>query len=375
MKYAVVLCLFVCVHALSGCSQPQVVAETADTAAAPTIDGDKISFPVKAPQLGYLSVEAAEERNAVATRLNGRLAWDDDVTSRIFPPVSGRIVEILANPGESVSAGDLLAKIRSPEFGQAQSDTMKTAAELKVAERALHRSRELLLHGAAAQKDVDTAEADYARALSEEQRARATLSLYGGAGPAVDGFFSLKAPIAGVVVEKAINPGQEVRSDQVAEKPLFVISDPSRLWMFLDVTDEDAAALHPGQEVVVRARALADKVFHGRVEIVGEGLDASTRTLKVRCSVDNSEKLLRAEMYVSAEVTSPATGVVVSTKAVFLKHDAHYVFVETTPGTFERRAVELGGESNGHSAVMSGLTTGEQVVTDGSLLLNALLDG
>src|SRR5262249_39803382 len=194
---AIIVCLCTGIALWSGCSQPQVAAETTDISGAPSIEGDAIKFPLHAPQLEYLVTEPAQERNAVATRLNGRLAWDDDVTSRVFPPVSGRIVEIVAHTGQLVAAGDVLAKIRSPEFGQAQADMFKTAAELKAAERTLHRARELLAHGAAAQKDVDAAEADYARALSDEQRARATLSLYGGDGRAVDGLFSLKAPIGG----------------------------------------------------------------------------------------------------------------------------------------------------------------------------------
>ena len=136
----------------------------------------------------------------------------------------------------------------------------------------------------------------------------ATLSLY-GANPdstGVDGIFSLKAPISGLIVERSLNPGQEVRADQIGDKPLFVISEPGRLWLYLDVTEEDVPSLHAGQDVLVRARTMPDKFFQGHVEVIGAGMDATTRTVKARCLVDNSEKLLRAEMYVSADVTSAA---------------------------------------------------------------------
>jgi membrane fusion protein, heavy metal efflux system len=299
------------------------------------------------------------------------------VTARVFPSVSGRIVEILANPGQRVAAGEVLAKMRSPEFGQAQSDARKALADLRQAERALSRTRELLEHGAAAEKDLEAAETDYARALSEKERALATLSVFGSTPDAagVDGVFSLRAPVPGVVVEKSVNPGQEVRSDQLGDRPLFAISDPARLWLFLDVTETDVTSLSPGQEVLIHARAWPERVFHGQIEVIGEGLDAATRTIKARCLVDNSEKLLRAEMYVSADVTSTASGVDVSTKAVFLKDNQPYIFVETAPGQFQRRAVKLGLESNGRSAVVDGVSAGQRVVTGGSLLLKAMIEG
>ena len=370
------LCLAAWIAVLPGCSRRKTPGDV-DATEAPKIESGKIMFATNAPQLGYLNMEPAQERKAVASGLTGRLAWDDDVTARIFASVSGRVFEILANPGQRVAAGGALARIKSPDFGHAQADMRKAAADLGVAERTRRRTSELLAHGAAAEKDMEAAEADYIRAVSEKERALATLSLYGGNpdGTGVDGVFSLKAPVDGLVVEKSINPGQEVRADQVGDKPLFVISDPSRLWLFLDVTEADSASLGANQEVLVHARTFPDKVFHGHVEVIGEGLDATTKTIKARCVVDNSEKLLRAEMYVSADVASPASGVDIPTKAVFLKDNSACVFVETAPGQFRRHAVKLGVEGNGRSVVVDGLAAGQRVVTQGCLLLEAILEG
>ncbi len=359
---------------LAGCSQ-QHVSEHADES--PNVNGDKITFPNNAPQLAQITVSPAEEQKTTATELSGRLAWDDDVTARVFPPVSGRIVQIVANPGEHVAVGDVLAKIQSPDFSQAQSDARKAIADWKQSERGLSRTRELLAHGAAAEKDVEAAENDFAHAVSEKERALATLSLYGGSpdDSEVDGVFSLKAAIAGVVVDKSLNPGQEVRSDQVGDKPLFVISDPKRLWLFLDVTEADLPFLNSNRTVVVRARAFPEKSFRGQVEVVGEGLDPATRTIKARCLVDNSGELLRAEMYVSADIASTPPTVDIPTEAVFLKDNSPCVFVETAPGHFQRRLVKLGLESGGRSVVLDGISAGQHVVANGCLLLEAILEG
>jgi cobalt-zinc-cadmium efflux system membrane fusion protein len=369
------LSLSACIAIFSGCSRSK--AATDADAGAPNIQGDKITFPANAPQLGQLTVEPAEEQNAAATDLNGRLAWDDDVTARVFPPVSGRIVEILANPGQSVAAGDVLAKIQSPDFGQAQADARKAVADLKQSDRALSRARELLAHGAAAEKDVEAAENDYAHAVSEKERALATLSLYGGSlnGSGVDGVFSLKAPVGGVVVDKSVNPGQEVRADQIGDKPLFVVSDPSRLWIQMDAAEVDLSHLQAGGDFVFTSRVFPEQTFTGRVDVISQFIDPNTRTIKVRGTVNNPQSLLKAEMFVSVTLPneeSPSVGL--PSKAVFLKGEKHFVFVEEQPGKFARQEVKIGSEENGRIFVLSGVQPGQRIVTDGSILLERMLD-
>ena len=213
---------------------------------------------------------------------------------------------------------------------------------------------------------MESAEADYAKAKSEFERATSQLlTISFGRTNSASGTYDLCSPLDGIVVEKNISPGQQIRSDQMLANapqfvnPLFVVTDPARLWLFLDVSEMDVASLSPNQEVLIHTKALPDRTFHGHLEIIGGGLDAATRTIKARCRVDNSERLLRAETYVSADVAANTPlGVDVSTKAILLKDERHYVFVETAPGQFERRAVNLGVESNGRSVVVEGLSRG-----------------
>ena len=364
---------------LFGCKEGDKAAVTTTA----KIDGDKITFPTNAPQLGYLTIEPAQERKSLAIGLNGRLAWDDDVTVRVFSPVAGRVASVRAEINLPVKKGDVLASLESPDYGHAQADKQKAASDVALTDRTITRLRQLFEHGAAAKKDVESAEADYAKAKSEYERANAQLlALSFGHTNSAPGTYDLRSPLDGIVVEKNISPGQQIRSDQMLANapqfvnPLFVITDPARLWLFLDVSETDVAVLSRDQEVLIRTKALPDKLFHGHIEVISDGLDATTRTIKARCVVDNSEKLLRAEMYVSADVAaSTTTGVDVSTKAIFLKDNQHYIFVETAPGQFQQRAVKLGLESNGRSAVVDGLSAGERVVTDGCLLLEAMLEG
>ena len=221
--------------------------------------------------------------------------------------------------------------------------------------------------------------------MSEKERATARLSLYGGTDGVIDQMYPLKTPLAGVVVEKNINPGQEVRPDQMLANapqlfaPLFVISDPSKLWLQLDATELDIAALHAGQSLKIRTRAFPDQVFEGRLESIGTSLDPSTRTVRIRAEVENPGKLLKAEMYVSVDAIQnepqmAQAGVDVSAKAVFLKDNQHYVFVENVPGQYERTIVKLGSENDGKVLIIDGIKPGQKVVVQGCLLLQSLLD-
>lgn len=161
--------------------------------------------------------------------------------------------------------------------------------------------------------------------------------------------------------------------------PLFIVSDPARLWVQLDVLESDIAVLHPGQNLHISSRAYPDKVFEGTLDNVGEALDPATRTVKVRGVVNNTEKLLKAEMYVTVDVTSEApqtaaANIEIPSKAVFMKDDQYYLFIETSPGEYQRQLVKPGSEQDGKVQIFNGVNAGQKVVTDGCLLLQALMD-
>ncbi len=349
------------------------------------VQGEKVVFPKDSPQMAALVVEPVEVCKGSPIHLNGRLVWDDDVTVKVFTPFGGRVTKILTEVGQTVTQGEALATIASPDYGQAQADARKAASDFVLAERSLNRSQELFAHGAAAQKDVQSAQADFERAQSEKQRTAARLALYGGNTNAIGDFYQLQSPLQGTVVEKNINPGQEVRADQMLANapqlfsPLFVITDPSRLWVQLDATEQDAPRLQRGQPIVVHSRSQSGEVFSGRIDVVGDSLDPATRTVKVRGSVDNSRRLLKGEMFVSVELPpNEQAGLDVSSKAVFLQGTNYCVFLEAAPGHYERREIKIGAEHGAdHESkilVIDGIQAGQRVVTVGALLLKRVLE-
>ena len=363
----------------SGCHGDAVTSTVPD----PKVSGERITFTPGAPQLASLGVEAVTGNAAARASLFGRLSWNDDATVRVFTPFAGRVRRVLVDAGQVVRQGTPLAEVESPDYGQAQADARTAESDLRLAESNLARLNELYEHGAAALKDVEAAQADRARAAAQQSRAAARLASCGAVADSVTGLFLLRSPIGGTVVERNLTPGQEIRPDQMLANapqlfsPLFVLSDPGRLWIQIDAPESELGELRPGTPFRFTSDALPGEAFEGRIDIVSESIDPNTHTVRARGSVNNPRRALKAEMYVNVSVDVAAHGAAMASvpaRAVFLRGDRHYAFVEEMPGTFVRREVRVGAEQDARVLVMDGLRAGQRVVTDGSVLLQQLLD-
>lgn len=372
-----ILLLMLAGAALAGCNRKP--AETAPSGV--TVTGDKVVLPVNSPQLASLVAELVPAPQATSVPFTGRLAWDDDVTVRIFTPFAGIVRRLSVDVNQPVTNGQTLAEIQSGDFGQAQADAGKAQSDLDVAQKNLDRTQDLFAHGAAAKKDLDQAQNARDDARAEYQRATARLAIYGATATTADAVFRLPSPLSGTLVERNVTPGQEVRPDQMLANlpqftsPLFVVTDPARLWVWLDVAEADLPLIHAAQGFTIHTKSYPDKNFQARVDWVGGALDPNTRTVRVRGVVDNTDGLLKAEQYVAVEMPSPdPLKILVPAKAVFLRAGQYYVFLETDTGQYQRQPVKIGAERDGKVAILDGLKEGQFVVTEGCLLLQSLTD-
>ena len=337
----------------------------------PIIQGNQLRFPTGHPQLSLLKSTAAIQATTLSVDLPARLVWNEELTQRIYAPFAGRVTQIRVDLGQRVSKGASLLSVSSPEFGAAQADAAKAMADAKVADKTLARQKELFESGIAARKDLEQADADAARAQAEADRANARTRLYGG-GHEVNQQLTLMADVSGMVVERNVNPGQELRSEQSGPgmPALFVVTDPSQLWVQIDAKEADVATLKPGSSFDLLVQALPGQVFKGKVVAAADFIDPVTRTIKIRGAIANPQRLLKAEMLGTARIQRQlGQGVVVPATGVFLRGTQHRVFVETAPGTYEVREVALTYEGAKESVVSSGLSVGDKVVTDNGLLL------
>lgn len=354
----------------AGCSEPA----REEPAPQAKIEGNTVVFQKTSAQLSSIVTAGVKPRGDAVYRLNGRIVWDEDRTVRVFPPLAGRVLSIAVRAGDLVKPGQTLALVSAPDLGQAQAEARKAQQDRALAQKSLARVQELNGAGVAPLKDLQSAQADLARAESELARTTARLSLYGAHAGAVDQQFALRSPIGGVVVERNLNPGQELRPDQPAERAPFVVSDPTRLWFVLDVAEADIGVLKKGVEVQLKSPLLGEDAATGKVVHVADAVDPQSRTVKVRGTVENKDRRLKAEMYVTAEMrVAAAPTMVVPSKAVYLRGDRHFVFVETAEASFTRRPVTLGAAFDGSQVILSGLKADEKVVVDGALLLQRML--
>jgi cobalt-zinc-cadmium efflux system membrane fusion protein len=332
-----------------------------------------VVFAPGSPQAASITSAPIEPRREMTLRFNGRLVWNEDRTVRVFAPFAGRVTEIAVRPGDRVKVGQTLAVLASPDLGQAQSEARKAEQDSQLAQKNLARVKELFTAGVAPAKDLQAAQADVARTKADKERTLAKLRLY-GKSDTVDQTLALKSPIEGAVVERNINPGQEIRPDNQGDKALFVVSDPSKLWFLLDVAEKDISLVKQGTEIIITTTSLGSDRIKGIIQYVADVVDPQTRSVKVRGTVESTDERLKAEMYVIAELKVPAPGgYLVPARAVYLRGEQQYVFVDEGNGRYVRRAIRPGPLTDGYQVVLEGLAATDKVVLDGSLLLERLL--
>lgn len=359
MKRNLILCSIVL--ALAGCSaEPEANKE-----ASVKVEGERaiLAEPDKAT---FLKVAVVRRDTGSTLRLPGRLVWNEEKTVRVFPQLGGRVQSIALDVGAEVKAGQLLAVLSSPDYGQAQADARKARADAQVAVQALERNRQLREAGVIAEKDWQQAEAAAVGARAEADRASRRLAGLGGDS---DGTYALKSPLAGIVVERNLNPGMEFRPEQAAP-PLFVVTDPASLWIQVDAGEADLASLKKGEPLFVESKQYPGERFAGVIRHVADFVDPASRTIKVRGEVPNADRRLKGEMFVNALVELPATSALrVPAAAVFLLGNKRYVFIDEGAGRYLRQLVDAGSERDGWVDIRSGLKEGDKVVTDGNLHL------
>lgn len=347
-------------------------------AAAPVqLNARELRFPADSAQLTFIKVQAVEALpEPLLDPLSARIAYDENHTVRVSSPIAGRVTRIFVEPGDRVDAGQTLVLLDAPDFASATADAAKSRADLQLKQRAYARANELFSAEVIARKELESAESDLRQSEAEQNRASMRLrNLDPNLKSVAAGGYALRSPIAGVVAERTVNPGSEVRPD--APNPLFVVTDAAHLWVIVDLPERSLGALRPGQGVEVEVDAYPDRRFPARVAAVGEVLDPATRRVQVRCVLNNPQRLLKPEMYarVTPLAESRAKLPRIPNSALLTVGLYSFLFVEKEPGVYERRQVTLGLQGRSDSYVKQGLAGGERVVTAGALLLNSELTG
>jgi cobalt-zinc-cadmium efflux system membrane fusion protein len=350
-----------------------------------SVEDQEVSVTAQQFGSGKITLEAVREEQGHDTiNIGGRLTFDDLRVSHVFPPVGGRVTQVVASPGDVVRQGAVLAVIQSPDVGNAFSDMLKAKADLVAAEHELKRQRELADLNVGVRRDLEVAEDNASRCKAEYERAeQLTRLLRQGAANQLSQEFVLRSPIDGEITARAANPGLELQGQysggsNVVE--LFTIGETDPIWLLGDVYEMDLPHVKIGDEITLQPGEYPGQVFRGAVDWISDVLDPVMRTAKVRCVLPNPNHLLRPEMYEMATLSVPARrGVSVPREALIKLGDRSIVFVAggtRSDGTMTFRCRTVVAQEQlpgGRVPVLSGLQPGDRIAAQGAILLAGLL--
>jgi multidrug efflux pump subunit AcrA (membrane-fusion protein) len=179
----------------------------------------------------------------------------------------------------------------------------------------------------------------------------------------------LKAPIDGVITERKSTVGELVGK----ETEIYTISDPANLWVIAEIKERDIGAIEVGQDASFTVLAYPDEAFHGKVVLLGNRVEADSRTMEVRIEVQNAGDRLKPGMFADVEIVTMIwqDTLLMPDTALQTEGDDQIVFVALDDRHFEKRVVKTGMEQRGRVAVLEGVKQGEKVVTEGSFILKS----
>ncbi len=323
----------------------------------------------------------------------GKIAVDEDKSTPIFSPYAGRVTKLLAKPGDQVVRGQPLFVVEAADTVGAQNDFVaavtaanKAKSQLDLATIQDKRAKDLFEGKAVPLKDYQQAQATLLQAQNDLrtadtalEAARNRLRILGLTEDAITAFqekgrinpeTTVFSPLAGTVVQRKVGPGQFISAG--ASDPVFVIGDLSTVWLNAYVRETEAASVQVGQEMTFTALALPGRVMTGRIDYVATALDPATRRLQVRATLNNSNGLLKPEMFTTVTIYAPGEQptVGVPKTALIYEGDQVRVWVANDDKTIELRTIKTGMTNAGLVEVFGNLRPGEKIVTRGSLFID-----
>ena len=306
------------------------------------------------------TVAALNMQVANETEVLGRIAYDETTEATVSAYVDGRIEDLMVDfTGATIRKGDELAVIYSPDLYadqvgllQAKQSASRASSNDRVNrsnQRLYQSARRRLIELGLPESQVDSIEA------SGQPNSR--IKIY--------------APASGTVFEKIVDEGKYVKTGM----PILKIADLSKVWLMLEMYPADATNLKLGQSVSVSIQSQVGKTFEGTVSFIDPMVDAKTQTVKVRVVIPNDAGLIRIGDFGKAKIqSSRGTAeqlVIVPRESVLMNGANSVAYVETEPGRFEFRKVEVAEIMKDKVSIASGIKPGDQVVASGVFMLDS----
>jgi cobalt-zinc-cadmium efflux system membrane fusion protein len=315
----------------------------------------------------------------------GSIDFNEDMTTQVFPPYQGRIMQLFAKLGDNVAKGHPLFTIESPDLIQAESSLIAAAGVLELTSRALERAKQLHEVQGMADKDMEQAVSDQQSAEGALRAARNGVAVFGkGASEidhivqtrTIDPYLVVLSPVSGRVTARNAAPGVFVQPGNTPAP--YSVADLSRIWLNASVTESDMPAVQKGQEIRVSVMAFPGREFAGRISTVGSTVDPQLHRGLVRAEIDDPKHELLPGMFASFVIVTgdPVSAPAMPLDGVVREGDGSMTVWVTSDGhRFTQRTVKLGLQSGGYDQVIEGVHEGERVVIKGAIILDNMING
>lgn len=365
--------------ASQGGSMPGMPAPTGP--ATKTDDPIEVSLtPEAIERAGIKIAEVKGEAAAPALTVPATVMSNAYRDTKVNALVGGIVSRVSVELGSPVERGQPLAVIFSSELAEAQMKYLSMRAMVQADRQKLQRTQKLVELGAASRQELEEITATYSARETEVAAAGQRLLLLGLSQDRVANLESasqavsevtVPAPATGIVITRAVNPGQVVSAGQ----DLFVVTDLSSVWVVGDLYEKDFSQVRVGSDATISLQSAPNTVLRARVAYIDPRVDAAARTAKVRVEVPNRNSELRLGMFVTVKFQTGTAQrmTLVPRNAVQSvgERTVVYVPVEGEEGKFAERPVKLGQPVGDFVQVLEGLKPGDKVVTDGSFSLRA----
>lgn len=373
----------------------QVAAAPVTTQAA-LVQPSRGGFALTEQQLATLTTASVDHRffyEEIITE--GKVSVDEYRATPVFSPYPGRVVAIFGRTGEYVTQGAPLFSVQANEMVQAQNDYLtalnivnKSRAQSAYAQTVEKRLRDLFETRSTTLRELQVAQNDLSNATNDLKTAevgleavRNRLRILGlkdieltalQQKGAINAETMINAPLSGTIIQRKIGPGQYVATG--GTDPSYVIGDLSRVWLVAQLREPDAAKVTMGERLQFRVLAHPGRTFEAYVNFIGTSVDPATRRIVVRGEIDNSQNLLKPEMYASVRIIDESTMVSLSVPrpAVIFEGEKASVWVLKDGNVVEHRRIKPGVLNEGNLEVLEGLAAGETVISKGALFIDRM---
>lgn len=314
----------------------------------------------------------------VPVNLTGEVRFDERLVAHVSSQAEGIIRKVMVRLGDRVKRNQPLLEIESLSVGEAEAEYLEAQAMLRLAEQDFERTETLRNEGIASAKEHLQAKQELQAAKIRLASARGKLKRLGGGTPAsatngqTGGRLILRAPSDGTVLSMHAVPGEVARADE----SMLTVGENSTVWVWADVYERDIAKLagrNDKLKALVFVRAYPNESFAGTVDFVSPAMDESSRTVKLRVEVPNSDGRLLAGMFAKVQVFIPGVteALAAPSDAVLQDEGRSFVFVRHHDEYFLRRPVKVGRSWVGRVEILEGLSEGQEIATEGAFLLKS----